>query len=74
MEKMIADQSEVIATQKTENEALKSELLNFSKIVSESLAEIGDQPQDTKEVEHNFRNENKGKESIEEFRKRVFNA
>jgi hypothetical protein len=74
MEKMIADQSEVIATQKTENEALKSELLNFSKIVSDSLAEIGDQPQDTKEVEHNFRNENKGKESIEEFRKRVFNA
>ena len=43
-------------------------------LASDAIAEIGDQPQDNKVVEQNFRNEAKPKESIEEFRKRVFNA
>lgn len=71
LEKLISDQSEVIAFQKTENESLKNELVTFSKIVSDSLNELGEQPQEVKEVEQNFRNENKPEESIQEWRKRM---
>ena len=77
----ITELSETIAqfkaeyeTLKSENDKLKNELLGFSKVVSDAIAEIGDQPQDNTVVEQNFRNEAKPKESIEEFRKRVFNA
>jgi len=81
IKKNITELSETIAqfkaeyeTLKSENDKLKNELLGFSKVVSDAIAEIGDQPQDNTVVEQNFRNEAKPKESIEEFRKRVFNA
>lgn len=57
MEKLISDQAEVIAAQKTENESLKNQMVAFSNQVSETLAEMGEEPQNKEEVKQNFRNE-----------------
>lgn len=73
MEKLISDQAEVIATQKKENDALNEKVLKFTEQVTKTIEEYGEQPQEQGEKEQNFRNEEKPKESLEEFRKRTFN-
>ena len=56
---------------KAENVSLKEQLMSFSKVVSDAINELGEQPQDKNESEQNFRNENKPEESIQEWRKRM---
>jgi hypothetical protein len=71
MEKLISDQAEVIAAQKKENEDLNTKLVTFSKQVTETLEQIGEEPQEKGKQEMNFRNENKPEETIQEWRKRM---
>lgn len=56
---------------KSENASLKDQLMSFSKVVSDAINELGEQPQDKNETEQNFRNESKPEESIAEWRKRM---
>lgn len=56
---------------KAENVALKNEMITFSKVVSDTLDEFGEQPQVQEEKKQNFRDENKPVETIEEWRKRM---